>query len=187
LEDFKKNKEIILECIEKTKDFSEILKEDYIKEKLKVVDVLNKIFNEEKITDIEIENIETIFGYSIKKIFNKLKSLNETKKEFLEDELHIKFTSFEGSKGLSADYVFIVGVNQTKGTLKGFPADIKNPTDNEICKFLVGLTRTRKKCYLISNQRFSKFAGIRESSFISWIKPERLKKIKVNKDYFNKK
>lgn len=90
----------------------------------------------------------------------------------------VKVTSFEGAKGLSAQHVYIVGLHN--GELPHDPASIK---DLEICKFLVALTRTRKKCTLI---RTRNFAGKWKtpSSFISWIDPARLEFIKVDAKYW---
>ncbi|MEX0999038.1 MAG: UvrD-helicase domain-containing protein [Thermodesulfobacteriota bacterium] len=96
----------------------------------------------------------------------------------------IKITTLNGSKGLSANYVFIVGMNNTGGGLSGFPSNSTDPSDNEICQLIVGITRTRKKCYLISNSRFADFSRIKKSVFIDWIDPSKIDDIEVNKDYF---
>ncbi|MDD5131291.1 MAG: UvrD-helicase domain-containing protein [bacterium] len=93
----------------------------------------------------------------------------------------VKVTSFEGAKGLSAQHVYIAGLHN--GELPHDSASIK---DLEICKFVVGLTRTRKKCTLI---RTRNFAGKWKtpSSFISWIDPARLEFIKVDAQYWKDK
>lgn len=61
----------------------------------------------------------------------------------------VRITSFEGAKGISAQHVFIAGLHN--GELPRDPTSIK---DLEICKFVVGLTRTRKKCYLVHTGHF---------------------------------
>jgi len=96
----------------------------------------------------------------------------------LTDVPTVKVTSFEGAKGLSAQHVYIAGLQN--GELPGDPASIK---DIEICKFVVGLTRTRKKCTLISCKNF---AGKwkKPSSFIAWIEPSRLELIRVDAKYW---
>jgi superfamily I DNA/RNA helicase len=96
------------------------------------------------------------------------------------DALTVRITSFEGAKGLSAQHVFIVGLHN--GEIPQHPRDIQ---DLEICKFVVGLTRTRKKCSLIYTGRF---ANQRKSPslFISWIDSGRLERITVNKEYWRK-
>ncbi len=91
----------------------------------------------------------------------------------------VRVTSFEGAKGLSAQHVFIAGLHD--GELPRNPAAIK---DLEICKFVVGLTRTRKKCTLINTRNFGgKWKS--PSSFILWIDGERLDTLKVDKAYWD--
>lgn len=51
----------------------------------------------------------------------------------------IKVTSFEGAKGMSAQYVFLIGLQS--GDMPRNSADVQ---DIEICRFLVGMTRTKK-------------------------------------------
>jgi len=92
----------------------------------------------------------------------------------------IILTSFEGAKGLSAQHVFIIGVQD--GDL---PRNNNNPTDFEINKFLVALTRTRKQCHILYTTNFS--GKIKKPSvFLNWIKDERLEKVKVDKKYWNR-
>ena len=92
----------------------------------------------------------------------------------------IKITSFEGAKGLSAQHVFIAGLHNGE-----IPRDPANIQDLEICKFVVGLTRTRKRCYLIHTSRFAQNRK-HPSVFISWIEDQRFERIEVNADYFHK-
>lgn len=93
----------------------------------------------------------------------------------------VKATSFHGAKGLTAQHVYIVGLHN--GELPRNPESVK---DLEICKFVVALTRARKKCTLLRTRRFGE--KVKEKScFISWIKPDRLEPIlKVNKGYWTK-
>ncbi|MBI5317606.1 MAG: AAA family ATPase [Nitrospirae bacterium] len=90
----------------------------------------------------------------------------------------VKVTSFEGAKGLSAQHVYIVGLHN--GELPYDQASIK---DIEICKFVVGLTRTRKKCTLIRTQNFGGNWKL-PSTFISWVDPARLEFIKIDAQYW---
>ncbi len=92
----------------------------------------------------------------------------------------VRVTSFEGSKGMSAQHVFIAGLHN--GELPHNSAAIR---DLEICKFVVGLTRTRKKCTLIYTRRFGK-SWKSPSCFISWINGDRLDYIRVTKSYWSK-
>ncbi len=92
----------------------------------------------------------------------------------------IKLTSFQGAKGLSAQYVFIVGLHN--GDL---PRNTERIDDIEICKFLVALTRTRKQCYILWTGRF---AGKRKapSEFLRWIDGSRKEYTYVDNAYLRK-
>lgn len=90
----------------------------------------------------------------------------------------VRVTSFEGAKGLSAQHVYIAGMHN--GELPHDPASIK---DLEICKFVVGLTRTRMKCTLISTRNFAGNWKL-PSCFISWINPAHLEFVKVDAQYW---
>jgi superfamily I DNA/RNA helicase len=75
----------------------------------------------------------------------------------------IKLTSFQSAKGLSAQFVFVVGLHD-----RDLPKNANKVDDIEVCKFLVALTRTRKQCFLLWTGRF---AGVRKkpSVFLNWI------------------
>jgi len=94
------------------------------------------------------------------------------------DSVPVRITSYEGAKGLSAQHVFMVGLHDNE--LPRDPDDIK---DLEICRLIVGLTRTRKKCTLMYTRNF---AGTwkRRSSFLSWIDDIRYEFIQVDADYW---
>jgi ATP-dependent DNA helicase UvrD/PcrA len=95
--------------------------------------------------------------------------------------LTIKITSFEGAKGLSAQHVYIVGLHD--GDL---PRDPRNIQDIEVCRFVVGLTRTKKKCHLLLTRRFAdQFKN--PSVFISWIERERFEIFDIDAAYWKKK
>jgi superfamily I DNA/RNA helicase len=88
-------------------------------------------------------------------------------------------TSLVGAKGLSAEHVFIVGfVNEE------FPKDPSAPTDDEVCQLIVGLSRTRKACHLISCGRW---AGVpkKESEFLEWLGDIAVEDRYISKDYWS--
>jgi ATP-dependent DNA helicase UvrD/PcrA len=95
-------------------------------------------------------------------------------------ELRIKLTSFEGSKGLSAQHVFIVGLQLGVLPRKSLVEDI------EVCRFLVGMTRTKKRCSLIWTRRFAGKPA-KPSPFLSWIKRSRCRRVRVDAEYWRKK
>ena len=90
----------------------------------------------------------------------------------------IRLTSFEGSKGLSAQHVFILGLQEGD-----MPRNAAQPSDIDICKFLVALTRTRKQCHLLYTWRWSGQAK-RPSVFLNWINPVRFDRVRVGRHYW---
>lgn len=91
----------------------------------------------------------------------------------------VKVTSFEGSKGMSAQYVFIIGLQSGD-----MPRRANDVQDIEICKFLVGLTRTKRKCEVVTTARFGN-AFKQPSEFLSWIDAARFVKKKIDKTYWS--
>jgi superfamily I DNA/RNA helicase len=90
----------------------------------------------------------------------------------------IKIVSFEGSKGLSASHVFIVGLHE--GDLPRNPAAVE---DLEVCKLLVALTRTRKQCHILYTRRWGAYIR-RPSAFLSWIRRQRKDVIRIDSRYW---
>ena len=50
-----------------------------------------------------------------------------------------------------------------------FPQNPANPTDDEICEFVVALSRTRKACHLVSAKIFASPPPLRPSVFLAWV------------------
>jgi superfamily I DNA/RNA helicase len=93
----------------------------------------------------------------------------------------VAVTSYEGSKGRSAPYVFLVGLHAGE-----LPVDARNIKDLEICRLLVGLTRTKRKCTILTTDRFAADKFKSPSPFLTWIDPSRVNKIRVNAAYWKK-
>lgn len=81
--------------------------------------------------------------------------------------LEITVTNILGSKGLGADVVFLVGFDQGK-----LPAK-EVVQEDEVYQFLVALTRTKKRLYLITTQS----KNGKPSSFLECIKAKYLKRV----------
>lgn len=190
-------KDMIIKEIYKSRDkLCKKLEDSFKNFHLSIVAILKKIKADEKITTAERIEVVNNCGHNFEEIKILLGIENEDEIETREidaSSISIKITTINGSKGLSANYVFLVGMNSTNAilinnsrrVLAGFPFDKNNPSDNEICQFIVGITRTRKKCYLISNYRFGMAYGIQRSDFLDWIDPSRIHAISVNANYFN--
>lgn len=72
----------------------------------------------------------------------------------------MKATTIASAKGLAADYVFITHFDD-RFFIKN--SDKKNITDQDICSFIVALTRARKRVFLISSDTKKK------PTFLEWI------------------
>jgi ATP-dependent DNA helicase UvrD/PcrA len=93
----------------------------------------------------------------------------------------IRFASFEGSKGLSAQHVFVVGLHE--GDL---PRRTNAVNDLEVCKMIVAITRTRKQCHLLYTRKWANREK-RPSPFLAWIRPERRAFVKVTQEYWQRR
>jgi len=159
----------------------EILSPTFVNKHINILQILMKLVHDEKITDAEKQKVEVITGMKLEKVKEVLvRKVNDSKVDIVkqENEVSVVFSTYVGCKGLQAGYVFIVGLDE-----ESLPRNNKTPSNVEICEFIVALTRTIKKCYLISTFIFS---GKRRnhSIFIDWIESKRLELIKVNKSYF---
>lgn len=82
----------------------------------------------------------------------------------------IKVTTIQSSKGLSADFVFITYFDD-RYFIKN--RDKSKISDQDICNFIVSLTRAKKKVFLISSNKMS------QPTFLGWIDSSRIEKISL--------
>ncbi len=80
-------------------------------------------------------------------------------------KIPITVTTIQGSKGLAADYVFISYFDD-----RYFIKDKKAVSDQEICNFLVALTRARNGVFLVSSVET-------KPVFLTWIKDKRIREV----------
>ncbi len=93
------------------------------------------------------------------------------------DRPTIRLTSFEGAKGMSAQHVFVLGLEDGK-----FPARRNSIRSVDVRRMIVALTRTRKQCYLLmASMTFSRGQRllIRPSIFVEWIQATRREIISI--------
>ncbi len=162
------------------------LPKNYIKRHEFKLNILRKVRDEQKLTPKEKEYLENLFNVELNNIKLKLikEEDNKERKEeedYAPDKITVALTTYVGCKGLSASFVFIVGLNN--GIL---PINDNNPSDIEICQFIVALARTIKKCYLISVNRFAGKPEGEKSSFIGWINTDRITFKEVNAKYWKR-
>lgn len=175
------------ELIKKTDEKSafklyENLPPNYVKKHLNVVNLLSRLKEGEGLDNSDTQSLEVAIGLKVDKIREVL--VTEVEKEQVDtevnkEEVSIVFSTYVGCKGLSAWFVFIIGLDE-----KSLPRDNTSPSDIEICNFIVSLARTIKKCYLVST-RFFINKKTKPSVFIKWINPKRLEYIWVDKAYLN--
>ena len=97
-----------------------------------------------------IDAIDPAFVESHLRCINEVagKIVTETDEQREKVGFRIQFSTFQGCKGLSADFVFALGFGEGK-----FPKNNSQPTDAEICTFLVLLTRARKQFHSVRHER----------------------------------
>lgn len=160
-----------------------IQSKQYIAKHMELADLTSKIIVNEELNIFKQTSIEEAINLSLEEIRAYLQIEEDDDfgtQEIFPDEEDAKpdilCTSFEGSKGLAAQYVFIVGVNENH-----FPQKVP-PSDRDICRLIVALTRTRKRCYVISCNRFGE-EQLAPSVFLTWLKNKCGEQIYVNKKY----
>jgi superfamily I DNA/RNA helicase len=125
----------------------------------------------------------------INKHKEKIESISFQGAENLEDSLSkkikIKLTTYLGAKGLSANHVFVLGLENGI-----FPKDPNNISDDEACQFIVLLTRARKSLRILSvDKRFNNKIKQRAdnlSTLVSMIPEEFFEIRNINASNFNK-
>lgn len=144
----------------------DLLPDKYLLKHKTILDLIRRLINATELDINAIEaSLEKACGISLKDQIVKcfMYENNDNSPASCNGAYPIQIVTYQGSKGLAADYVFIVGANDGD-----IPKDSSKIEDHEICKFIVGLTRTKKKCYILPiiyvfNKRFQK------STFLSWI------------------
>jgi hypothetical protein len=164
-------------------ELADLLPKDYIERHLRGVALLDRHIRGAELDERErrfLEELGIILGESASSVEDERSfRLQALQAEGEEDETlpKIVITTLVGAKGLQASHVFVVGLNAGH-----FPKSNERPTDDEVCRLLVALTRTKKQCHLLS---FGMFAGRwwEESIFLEWLKPV-LRSESVDKSYF---
>ncbi len=137
---------IIIENTVTGKPMIELLPKEFVEQQTKIVSIIAKFNKDGEDNVLLLAELEKLVD---KKTFAEIKSkfLPKEVEEIIPDKTQpsILLTSYQGCKGMSAGFVFIVGANN--GIM---PKDVSNIPDVEICQFIVALTRTRKKCYILS-------------------------------------
>jgi superfamily I DNA/RNA helicase len=136
----------------KGKSFVSLLPSNFVKEHTRVVEIIRTLQDKEGIPPEAQAELESLIG----DLTGGVASAYLKKKEALPGPIDktkpsILMTSFNGCKGLSGGHVFIVGASN--GII---PKNINDIHDIEFSRFLVALTRTRKRCHIVSSKWFDK-------------------------------
>ncbi len=170
--------ELIQQAIETDADIVDLLPRSYVEKHFARVKLLTNLRDGEEIDVADRRDLEVCLGRSLDELLLKLGVVKENETGQLEDlsELtRIVLTTSVSSKGLQAQHVFLVGVNENHFPKRG------RLTDEKICGFLVSLTRTRKACHLLSCGRFGK-NKLNKSIFTKWLSAS-VQSVYVDKNY----
>ncbi|MGD0786153.1 MAG: UvrD-helicase domain-containing protein [Sedimentisphaerales bacterium] len=161
LSDRDKFNNIIKESHDKNEEvkFKDLLNKDIIDYVDSILITLNKINDNNKVFTDEYAKIIECFKYDHHAIVNE-KLKNELDMEFGQKNIYskvpIKITTILGSKGLTSDYVFFVNFDD-----KYILDKDKKITDENICKYLVALTRAKRRIYIYTGES-------RLPTFVEW-------------------
>jgi superfamily I DNA/RNA helicase len=95
----------------------------------------------DKLTSTDLKRLNEILN--LKNLLSKLINGFDA---HTRDAVEVEITTVMGSKGLSADFVYFVGVDDSCV----LDYETKTLTDQTICEFLVGITRAKEKLTLLS-------------------------------------
>ncbi len=168
------NKEEFISLLKNTdlypdKKIHELIDHSYKNEVKKMLKVLKNVKNNNPVDDNDFDEVLK------KNEFDTYGRLKEILKKEINTNLQrignpairkipIKATTIQSSKGLEGDLVFITHFDNRYFVKNDDKTKI---TDHDICSFLVALTRTKKKVYLISSLK-------EDPTFLKWISKDRI-------------
>lgn len=161
---------------EDAKPVAELLSNELKKEVTRMVKVLSLVSKDKELPDesafADLLTKVDIDPYGMAKDFlkNEIDSRTPSNSNPAIRKIPITATTIQSSKGLAADYVFITHFDD-RYFIKN--SDKSKIVDQDICNFLVALTRARKKVFLISSET------TKTPAFLDWIEPERIQQMKV--------
>lgn len=127
----------------------ELLPEELVKKQTKIISIISRLNKEGENNDLIASELESLLEDSVlEEVKEYFLSVENTEEDVDKTKPLILLISYQGCKGMSAGFVFMIGTNN--GIM---PQSVGNITDVEICQFVVALTRTKKKCYILSEER----------------------------------
>lgn len=172
---------------EEDAELTDLLPDEYRGRHLPFVETVAKLLDDEEPGEEEAAALVAALGMSLDHLADELAG-NPAEPDDLEeggpgggeaDGPSVICTTLVGAKGLSAEHVFIVGMNNGV-----FPRDPAAVTDDEVCKLIVGVSRTRKACHLVSCGRWAGPPYEKPSCFFDWLGDIAVEQRTINKDYW---
>lgn len=164
------------------RELGDLLPVEYRERHLEVAALVAKLLNEDELSEDDLQRLTAALDMDVESIKNALALDPDEEPEDGDpedpDSPKIVCTSLVGAKGLSAEHVFIVGFIDGE-----FPRDPSAIADDEICELIVGLSRTRKACHLVS---CGNWAGnwCKPSSFLRWFGDLPIEQRAIRKAYW---
>jgi len=140
--DKSKLKSLVVKSKEENKKIWACL-DDKTKKKIeRDIEIFKKVRKgKDKLTPKELERFSELF--TLKNILSKMIDGFDS---IAKNAIEVEMTTVMSSKGLSADFVYFIGIDDKNILDK----ETKNFTDQKICEFLVAITRVKEKLTLIS-------------------------------------
>jgi superfamily I DNA/RNA helicase len=150
--------------------FEDHLPEDLKKTVKKLLTVVSYITNKRSVSEESLNDLCNTIGISQQEIVvNHIFNLLDNEKTPLGKpeirKIPVKGTTIQSSKGLAADIVFITHFDDQYFIQH---KDKKTITDQDICNFLVSMTRAKQSLYLISTNNTNPI-------FFNWISRDKIK------------
>jgi superfamily I DNA/RNA helicase len=173
-------KEILERALLRGEELADLLSGEYGDRHLEQVQVLDQYIRQEHLDDSELAHLIAL-GVEMREDAGDSTETDEGDGGGpVEAEVTLPkviSTTMIGAKGLQAGHVFVVGF------INGhFPKANDGPTDDEVSRFLVALTRTRKQCHLLS-ARFYAGKWMERSIFVDWL-GDLVRTVAVDKAYW---
>jgi len=144
----------------------DLLPREYTVKHLRIAELVRKVTDDETMTNVEVAELKTSLNLAPEAVRRRLSGATVAASEAdAPAGPTIVCTTLVGAKGLSAGHVFVVGVNNGH-----FPQNPQAISDEDVCKLIVALSRTRKSCHLISCNRFG-VEQLADSLFLKWLGP----------------
>lgn len=152
------------------KGVSEIIDSDAKREIVSAIRILKAVRDGKPIDETELDKTFAMVGIAPREIAKNVlrDEITSTAQRVGNPsirKIRVKATTIQSSKGLAAEYVFITHFDD-QYFIKN--KDKKRISDQDICNFLVALTRAKRKVFLIST------GGKHEPTFVKWIDAGRI-------------